>query len=59
MNIFLSLAVFFTFLFIISAIQSINFYIAQNIKDKEVKTKLNPYGAFYYALIASVFWGLI
>ena len=58
MNWFLMLAVFFTFMFVLFGIQSINYYIAKLIPNTTVKTHINPYGPFLCALLASIFWAL-
>lgn len=58
MNLNLTLAVFFTFLFVIAAIQSLNYHLAVYVgKMKNVK-KLNSWMPFVYITLASVFWGL-
>lgn len=57
MNWYLTFAVFFTFIFIIYAVQSINFNIRRaNNQLKDVK--INNYLPLIYALLASIFWGL-
>lgn len=60
MNIYLSLAIFFAFMFCIFAIQSINYYIAKCRVDSDdkIKTKLNPYAPFICALLSSIFFGM-
>lgn len=58
MNIFLTLAIFFAFMFCIFAIQSINYYIAKLINDERIKTKINPYAPFICAVLSSLFFGL-
>lgn len=57
MNIFLSLGTFFTFMFLIYAIQSINYYIVKRT-DNNIKTSLNPRMPFICALLASIFLNL-
>ena len=54
----LFLAVYFTFMFIIHAIQSINLYIYISNGNK-TKTKINDWLPIFYAAVASIFWGLI
>ena len=59
MNIFLTLGIFFTFMFCIYAIQSINYYIAMLIKDDRTKKeKINPYAPFICAIISSICYGM-
>lgn len=58
MNIFLTLAIFFVFMFCIFVIQSINYYITKLIKDERIKTKINPYAPFICAVLSSLFFGL-
>ena len=58
MNWCLSLAIYFTFMFVIYAIQSINFYIYISNGNK-TKTKINDWLPIFYAAISSIFWGLI
>lgn len=58
MNIYLSLAVLFTMVFVMYAIQSINYYIVLSSAKQKLKGSLNEYAPFISALLASAFWGL-
>ena len=58
MNIFLTLAILFAFMFCIYAIQTINYYIVKHINHDSIKIKPNPYAPFICALLSSIFFGL-
>ena len=57
MNWYLTFAVFFTFVFIINAIQSINYY-TMKASGKVVGGSYTNYSPFICAILSSIFWGL-